>query len=634
MTDENKGGFGGPKKPKPTFGDVMLGIPSGGKDRDGGGGRDGGKGGGRGGERKAQGRDERPRDEKPREEKKSGGPMVTVRRAGGGVETRQGDAPAEGVSSETAADSVAAQAPAPKAERVAPAPINSALFEEVPEDQSFAEMYAESAKNEGPGRRSLKVGDKVKAKIFQLGADTAFLSVGGKSEAMIELSELKDDEGILRFGVGDEVEAHVAETGAKGIILSRKLSKGAASLARLYDAKLSGIPVEGLVLSVNKGGLEVAVGEVRAFCPASQVDVRFVGKLDSFVGEKLVFRVTEVKDGKSVVLSRRSLLEEEQKAKAAELRKSLAVGSVLKGSVVSVQNFGAFVDLGGLEGMIPVSELSHTRVGSARDVVKEGDEVEVEVLRMEAAQPDSPDKAKRKERITLSMRSRQEDPWKAVAEEFKEGTQLKGKVVRLQPFGAFVELKAGVDGLIHVSAMSDKRIAHPRDVLQVGQEVEVVVEKVDTTEKRVGLRLMKDGQPVGGGFSAAQMEQKEAAGGDPAAPKAPRPKRGQVVKGKVERVEQFGIFIAFEGGKGLIPASETGTDRGTDLRRVFPLGTEVTAAIIEADGQKLKLSIPEAQRVEERADLEAWKKTQTPAAGGGKAGFGTLADKFKGLNLK
>ena len=133
------------------------------------------------------------------------------------------------------------------------------------------------------------------------------------------------------------------------------------------------------------------------------------------------------------------------------------------------------------------------------------------------------------------------------------------------------------------------------------------------------------------GFSASQMDQKEATGGDPAAPKAPRPKRGQVVKGKVERVEQFGIFIAFEGGKGLIPASETGTDRGTDLRRVFPLGTEVTAAIIEADGQKLKLSIPEAQRVEERADLEAWKKTQTPAAGGGKAGFGTFADKFKGL---
>ena len=158
-----------------------------------------------------------------------------------------------------------------------------------------------------------RVGERVTGTIFQLGADTAFVSLGGRSEAMIELRELKDDEGILRFGVGDTVEAHVVEAGAKGVVLSRTLSKGSASLAMLAEARASGMPVEGLVLAVNKGGFEVAVGDVRAFVPLSQMDLRFVEKPDQFIGERLRFRVTEVRD-RNVVLSRRALLEEEQKA--------------------------------------------------------------------------------------------------------------------------------------------------------------------------------------------------------------------------------------------------------------------------------------------------------------------------------
>ncbi|MBS1153172.1 MAG: Ribosomal protein family protein [Myxococcaceae bacterium] len=567
--------------------------------------------------------------------------MVTVRRASGVVETRQieelpekGATAASDAAAPEATEVVATPAPVPTVTVIAkPSP----LFEEAHEPQSFAEMFEHSAKAEGgvPRRNQLKIGDKVKAKIFQLGADTAFLTLGGKSEAMIDLGELKDDEGILRLGVGDEVEAHVVETGARGIILSRKLSKGAASMSMLAEARNSGMPVEGLVLAVNKGGLEVAVGEVRAFCPSRQVDVRFVEKLDAYVGEKLLFRVTEVKE-KNVVLSRRAILEEEQKEKAAELRKTLQVGSVLKGKVVGVQAFGAFVDLGGLEGMIPVSEMSHLRVGHPNELVKIGDDVEVAVVRMEEADPNSPDKAKRKERISLSMRQLLEDPWTAALEKYKEGVRAKGKVVRIKDFGAFVELEAGIDGLIHISAMSERRIAHPRDAVKVGDEVEVVVEKVDAAEHKIGLRLCKDGQPVGQGVAASEYPQapaSDAAPGAAARPvRPPAPKRGTVVTGKVERIEQYGIFIGWEGGKGLVPASETGTERGTDLKRVFPMGTEVKAEIIEAEGNKLKLSIVAAVRSEERADLEAWKKTQKPA-GGGKSGLGTLADKFKGLKL-
>jgi len=235
------------KKPKATFGDVMLGIPA-----------------GRGEERA-----EKPEGEKKPAAEKKGGPMVVVRRSGGMVETRSLE-----VKTIEPAVAAPAQAEAPAAPKPELKPLVPVAAQEVHESETFAEMFEQSVKSgEVPGRKLPRVGEKVKGKIFQLGAETAFVTIG-KHEAMIELDELKDEEGILRFGVGDEVEGHVIETGAKGIVLSRKLPKGAASLARLADAKAMGLPVEGLVIGVNKGGLEIAVGEVRAFCPQSQVDVR------------------------------------------------------------------------------------------------------------------------------------------------------------------------------------------------------------------------------------------------------------------------------------------------------------------------------------------------------------------------
>ena len=496
-------------------------------------------------------------------------------------------------------------------------------------------MLAASEKHEAPVRR-VRVGEKVTGTIFQLGADTAFVSLGGRSEAMIELRELKDEEGILRLGVGDTIEAYVLEAGARGTLLTRTLSKGSASLAMLAEARTSGIPVEGLVLAVNKGGFEVAVGEARAFVPMSQMDLRFVDKPDQFIGERLKFRVTELRERK-VVLSRRALLEEEQKALAAETRAKLEVGRVLRGRVTAVREFGAFVDLGGIEGLVPVAEMSHARVGRPSDVCKVGDEVEVEVLRIEPPQPTSPDKAKHKERITLSMRARQEDPWEAAAAAIHDGDRLSGKVVRLQPFGAFVELRPGVDGLIHISALSDRRISHPRDAVSVGDEVTVQVEKIDTAEKRVGLRLVRDGEVVGMAAPVA-AEASEAAekGPDKAAAVRPppprRPKVGEVVTGQVDRIESYGVFLVFPGGRGLIPASETGTERGTDMRRQYTLGQELKAAILDVDpAGKVRLSIPAAQRMEERAEMEAWKSKQPSGAGG--KGFGTLGDLLKGRKL-
>ena len=522
-----------------------------------------------------------------------------------------------------------AHSPEPAAISEAPAANIPSVSDEVPEHQSFAELFDEHVKTGAvSARRSLpRVGTKVKAKIFQLGAERVFVSIG-RHEAMIELDELKDEEGILRLGVGDELEAYVVETGAHGILISKKLPESAASVEILTSAKASGLPVEGLVLAVNKGGLEVSVGKVRAFCPASQVDVRPV-PLDQFVGQRLTFAVSEIRD-KKVVLSRRVLLEVELKAKAAELKKTLAVGQVVRGTVVSLQTFGAFIDIGGLEGLLPVSELAHQRVTHPSEVLKVGDSVEVELLRMEEAEPNSPDKAKRRERITFSMRKLLPDPFNLAAETLKEGSIVSGKVVRLQPFGAFVELAPGVDGLIHISALSDRRIAHPRDAVKVGDAVEVKVEALEVAERRVRLRLVKNGIPVGEGTPAPAEPATASPAAEKPAAKPARPRRGDIVQGKVSRIEPFGIFIDWGGFTGLIPAAETGTDRGTDLKRVFPLNKEVKAEIIEVNGEKLKLSITAAARSEERADLAAWKSTQAKSAPGG---FNSLADKLKGIKL-
>jgi small subunit ribosomal protein S1 len=572
-----------------------------------------------------EGRPAAPRRGAKSSDRKPSGPIVEVKRRSGVVEVlgRASEIPPpEGSSAPAEEPPSKAPATQPAADPVVTAR-QEPVVEEVPETESFAELFEASTRQEGGlGRRRFRVGEKVSGTIFQLGAETAFVSLGGKTEAMIDIGELKDETGALRSAVGDVVEAYVIEAGADGLVLSRGVPKGAASLPRLAEARASGMPVEGTVASVNKGGLEVMLGDLRAFCPISQIDVRFVDNPEQFVGQKLQFRVTEMRD-RNIVLSRRALLEEAAAAKAVETRKELGVGKVLKGRVTSLREFGAFIDIGGVEGLLPVSEISHSRLQHPNEVLHVDDEVEVEVLRIEAPNPTSPDKGKRKERITLSMRSRLEDPWNAALRDFSEGQQVTGKVVRLQPFGAFVELRPGVDGLIHVSALSDRHVGHPKDVVAVGDSVTVVIEKIDAEAKRIGLRRVVEGEAQSAPATPAGQ------GAKPVVASA-KPRVGEVVSGTVDRVEPYGVFVAFPGGRGLVPASETGTDRGSDLRRVFKLGQAVTSAIVDIDATgKIRLSIPAALRAEERADLEAWSQTEAGKSATGKS-FGTLGDLLKG----
>lgn len=355
-------------------------------------------------------------------------------------------------------------------------------------DEDFAALLAESEGLERRTRR-IAVGDVVRGRVVAIGASTAFVAVGGKSEAVIELAEFRDPEtDEVRIGVGDEIEATVTDDGSRSgsIVLKQTLGRGSHLPGELEDAMAHGIAVEGLVTGENKGGFDVQVAGRRAFCPASQIDVRR-GVPGDYVGQRLHFRIRRIDGhGRNIVLSRRELLEEEQAARAAKTRELLAVGAVMKGKVTSLRDFGAFVDLGGIEGLIHVSELGHGRIANPADVLEVGQTVEAQVVRIEPATEGS------RERIALSLRALAADPWDTVASRYAVGTATLGKVVRVEPFGAFVELEPGVEGLVHVSRMAlDRRISNAKQAVQVGDEVRVSVIGVEESERRIALSMVE-----------------------------------------------------------------------------------------------------------------------------------------------
>ncbi len=355
-------------------------------------------------------------------------------------------------------------------------------------NDDFAAMLAEfepAARGTGP-----KKGQMVKGRVVNISGSSVFLDLGGKSEGAIDREELLDADGELSVKLGDSVEARVAEVdGPSGcIVLRRGITKGSNAGEALRGAYEAGIPVEGLATGLNKGGLEVEVAGMRAFCPISQIDVRFVEDANHFVGQKHQFKITKLEQGRgknmNIVLSRRKLLEEENAAQAAVLRETLKEGMVLKGRVTTLKDYGAFVDLGGIEGMLHISELGHGRIGHPSEVLSVDQTLDVKVMKIEPAV------GRKEERISLSVKALHESPWASFGETLKTGTQIQGTVVRLQPFGAFIELAPGVEGLAHISELgAGKRINHPRDVLAEGDSVQVTVLSVDPSAQRISLTL-------------------------------------------------------------------------------------------------------------------------------------------------
>jgi len=468
------------------------------------------------------------------------------------------------------------------------------------ENADFAALFAESDQQK-PGK--LRVGQKITARVAHLGAEVAFLDLGGKGEGIIDLRELRNEKGDLRVHAGETLEGYLLSVSEGVVVVTRSVPKGAGR-EMLQQALDSKIPIEGLVTGQNKGGLEVDLGGMRGFVPASQVDIRFVEDQSQFVGQRLKFRVVEIRGG-NAILSRRALLEEERAALAAELRKRLEVGAQLEGTVTSVRDFGAFVDLGGLEGLVHVSELSHARVAHAQDVVQPGQHVKVQVLRIEKDE-------KGHEKVALSLRALEQDPWDAARAQLKEGARLQGKVARLQPFGAFVELFPGVDGLVHVSALSDRHVQHPREVVKEGETIWVQVESVDDAQRRIALRRI--------GEEEAQA---------PAGPRPEKQKRarvGDVVDATVDKCEPFGVFVHWEGGKGLVPNAELATPRGSDNKKTLPPGTQFKAQIVDIDDRgRYRLSRSAAERAEGASDYREYQRQMNKRMPPGK-GFGTLGD--------
>jgi small subunit ribosomal protein S1 len=376
-------------------------------------------------------------------------------------------------------------------------------------EESFAALFAASEAAE-PAQRRVAAGDVVRGRVVALGPQTAFVAIGAKAEAVIDLAEFRDAEtGELRLAVGDQLDATVTDDGARSgsIVLKRTLGRGSHLPGELEQAHQHGIAIEGLVSGQNKGGFDVQVLGVRAFCPASQIDLRRGGEPAAYVGQRLRFRVTQIgAGGRNVVVSRRQLLEEEAAVQAASTWERLQVGAVVQGTVTSLRDFGAFVDLGGVDGLIHVSELGHGRAGHPSEVLTVGQTVEAQVVKLEPATGGG------RGRIGLSLRALAPDPWTTAAERFPAGTRLRGKVRKLEAFGAFVELAPGMDGLVHVSRMAlDRRVSHPKQVVQVGDEVDVSVLTVEPDKHRIGLSMVEEARRERQSAEATERREERAA---------------------------------------------------------------------------------------------------------------------------
>ena len=381
-----------------------------------------------------------------------------------------------------------------------------------PED--FATLLAEyDQQNPAQSkRRTYQIGEMVKAPVVSISREAVFVDLGAKSDGMLDIAEFLDEDGKVTVAVGDLLEARVVDTGKAGcVVLKRTLGRGPDAKNELEQAFAAGVPVEGVVTGVNKGGVEVQVAGVRAFCPISQLDNHRVEDAAAWVGQRLTFRITRCETGGrggrelNLVLSRRALLEEEAQLRAAETRAHLAVGAVVTGRVSSVKDYGAFVDLGGLEGMLHVSEFGFGRVERASDALAVGQEVTVQVLKIEKS-----DDPRRPERISLSLKALARDPWEQTIARLRAGSRHVGRVVRVEQYGAFVALAEGVEGLLHISELEagGKAIRHAREAVRVGQEIAVAVNSIDDEKRRISLAL------------APEAEEGGAEGHVPAAPRS------------------------------------------------------------------------------------------------------------------
>lgn len=540
--------------------------------------------------------DETPMDETRREPETEGPEAQTETED----ESRVPEAIPEGSSERVAAEpdsGTEASGGAAQASETPPEPDGS---ERAPTTESFAELLAEAGVEE---QRRWKRGDKVKARVVRVSEDWVFVSLGGKEEGVIRAEEFRasaEGEEVSPPSEGQEVEAYLLSTEGGEVVLTTKIGKRDASAAALEAAWSNGIPVEGRVVKTIKGGYEVRVSGLRAFCPLSQIDLRWPKTPEEHVGQTYSFKIAEFKEkGRNIIVSRRALLEEERAKKREALKESVEPGAVVSGTVRSIQNFGAFVDLGGVDALIPISEMSWGRIEDPTEVLAEGQKVAAQVISVDWE----------RDRVSLSLKALEEDPWEAAARNYRPGERVSGTVVRLAPFGAFVNLQPGIDGLVHISALgAGRRVNHPKEVLQTGETVEVEVLSVDPEKRRISLSL--------------EHRYLESLGD--------LPTPGQVLRGTVESVAGFGVFVRLPSGHtGLVPNAEMGTPKGTDHAKSFKSGDDVEVKVlgVEEGGRRIRLSRKALREGAEAEVVEEYKATVE--ASGDEGTFGTLGDLFR-----
>ncbi|OVZ64321.1 30S ribosomal protein S1 [Pigmentiphaga sp. NML080357] len=430
-------------------------------------------------------------------------------------------------------------------------------------EESFAALFEESIK-----RQEMKSGEVITAEVVRIDHNFVVVNAGLKSEALIPIEEFLDDKGELEVSEGDFVSVAIdaLENGYGDTVLSRDRAKRLAAWLQLEKALESGDLVTGTITGKVKGGLTVMTNAIRAFLPGSLVDLRPVKDTTPYEGKTLEFKVIKLdRKRNNVVLSRRAVLEANMGEERQKLLETLHEGAIVNGVVKNITDYGAFVDLGGIDGLLHITDLAWRRVRHPSEVLSVGQEIQAKVLKFD----------QEKNRVSLGVKQLGEDPWVGLARRYPQGTRLFGKVTNLTDYGAFVEVEAGIEGLVHVSEMDwTNKNVDPKKVVTLGDEVEVMVLEIDEDRRRISLGMKQCRPNPWEEFSINH-------------------KRGDKVRGAIKSITDFGVFVGLPGGiDGLVHLSDLSwSESGEEAVRNFKKGDEVEAVVLGIDTEKERISL-------------------------------------------
>ena len=429
--------------------------------------------------------------------------------------------------------------------------------------ESFADLFAESL-----AKQEMKQGEVIPAEVVRVDYNYVVVNAGLKSESFIPIEEFKNDRGEVDVKVGDFVSVAIEslENGYGDTVLSRDKAKRLAAWMNLEKALETGELVTGTVTGKVKGGLTVMTNGIRAFLPGSLVDTRPVKDTTPYEGKTMEFKVIKLdRKRNNVVLSRRAVVEASMGEERAKLLETLKEGAIVKGIVKNITDYGAFVDLGGIDGLLHITDLAWRRVRHPSEVLEQGQEITAKVLKFD----------QEKNRVSLGIKQLGEDPWIGIARRYPQGTRLFGKVTNITDYGAFVEIEADIEGLVHVSEMDwTNKNVDPKKVVQLGEEVEVMVLEIDEERRRISLGMKQCKPNPWEEFAATHQ-------------------KGDTVKGQIKSITDFGVFIGLEGGiDGLVHLSDLSwTEPGEEAVRKYKKGEELEAVVLSIDVERERISL-------------------------------------------